>query len=61
MNFQIVKPELTSDEFIRLLVDYFPETKEEVLDPDYAGLIHLQVVDLQTMPINVSRQRGLMN
>jgi hypothetical protein len=43
MNFQIVKPELTTDEFLRLLVDYFPETKDEVLDPDYVGLIHLQL------------------
>lgn len=43
MNFQTVKPELTTDEFIRLLVDYFPETTDEVLDPDYVGLIHLQV------------------
>jgi hypothetical protein len=43
MNFKIVKPELTTDEFLRLLVDYFPETKDEVLDPDYVGLIHLQL------------------
>lgn len=43
MNFQIVKPELTTDEFLQLLVDHFPETKDEVLDPDYVGLIHLQV------------------
>jgi hypothetical protein len=44
MNFQIVKPELPTEEFLRLLVDYFPETKDEVLDPDYFGLIHLQLV-----------------
>jgi len=43
MNFQIVKPELSTDEFLQLLVDYFPETKDEVLDPDNVGLIHLQV------------------
>jgi hypothetical protein len=43
MNFQIVKPELTNDEFLRLLVDYFPETKDKVFDPDYVGLIHLQI------------------
>lgn len=43
MNFQTLKPELTTDEFLRVLVDYFPETKDEVLDPDYVGLIHLQV------------------
>ena len=43
MNFQIVKPQLTTDEFLDLLVATFPETRDEVLDPDYAGLIHLQV------------------
>lgn len=43
MKFQIVKPELTADEFLQLLVDYFPVTKDEVFDPDYVGLIHLQV------------------
>ncbi len=26
-----------------LLVNYFPETKDEVLDQDYLGLIHLQM------------------
>ena len=25
------------------MVDYFPETKNEVLDTDYVGLIHLQL------------------
>ncbi|MFM7856566.1 MAG: hypothetical protein ACKO96_32745, partial [Flammeovirgaceae bacterium] len=43
MNFQIVKSELPANEFLKLLVDHFPEIKNEVLDPDYDGLIHLQV------------------
>ena len=43
MNFVIVKPELPTPEFIELLVKYFPEVKDEVLDPDYSDLIHLQV------------------
>lgn len=43
MNFQIINPELSTDEFLKLLIDYFPETKDDILDPDYDGLIHLQV------------------
>lgn len=61
MNFQIVKPELTRDEFRVLLINYFPETKDEILDPDYGGLIHLQLDDSQIMLIIVLKQKGLTN
>lgn len=43
VKFQIIKPKLSTEEFLNLLTDSFPETKEEVLDPDCKGLIHLQI------------------
>ena len=43
MNLKIVKPELSKAEFLTLLTETFPETREDVLDPDYDDLIHLQV------------------
>lgn len=43
MNFIIVKPELSRAELIELMVQQFPEIKEDVLDEDYSDLIHLQI------------------
>lgn len=43
MKLKIVNPELSVDEFLQLLVNHFPESTEEVLDPDFIGLIHLQL------------------
>ena len=46
MNFVIVKPEITTDEFLKYLVEYFPKIREDVLDPSNEGLIHLQISEL---------------
>lgn len=43
MKFKIIKSEITTDEFLDLLTQQFPAIKEEVLDEDWNGLIHLQV------------------
>lgn len=43
MKFLIEKTSLTTPEFLNYLVEQFPSVKEEVLDPFYEGLIHLQV------------------
>ena len=42
MNFIIGKPALSQEEFLQALTSQFPTLAEEVLDEDYAGLIHLQ-------------------
>lgn len=46
MNFTITKANVTTEEFLHYLVESFPGIKEEVLDPDYEGLIHLQIAAL---------------
>ncbi len=46
MNFIIVKPSITQEEFLNRLTEAFPEISDEVLDEDYAGLIHLQIACL---------------
>lgn len=43
VNFVIVQPLLSREDFLQLLAKEFPAIAEEVLDEDYAGLIHLQV------------------
>ncbi|KYG75949.1 MULTISPECIES: DUF7674 family protein [Roseivirga] len=43
MNFIIVKPQLSKEELIELIIKEFPPTKEDILDEIYEGLIHLQV------------------
>ncbi|GAB3723903.1 hypothetical protein GCM10027594_04920 [Hymenobacter agri] len=43
VNFIIVQPQLSREAFLQSLAESFPEIAEEVLDEDYAGLIHLQV------------------
>ncbi|CAN5445405.1 hypothetical protein BH11BAC3_BH11BAC3_42450 [soil metagenome] len=43
MNITIVKSKITTGEFLKYLIEYFPEVKEDVLDPDYTGLIYLQI------------------
>ncbi|WP_457067285.1 DUF7674 family protein [Hymenobacter sp. UYAg731] len=42
-NFIIVKPPLSQAAFLQSLVEQFPELASDVLDEDYAGLIHLQI------------------
>ena len=39
MKFKIFKSEISKSEFLNLVVQHFPEIKDE----DYEGLIHLQV------------------
>lgn len=46
MNFTITKANVTTEEFLSHLAECFPEIKEEVLDPEYEGLIHLQIAAL---------------
>lgn len=46
MNFIIVRPNITQEEFLNRLTEVFPEISDEVLDEDYAGLIHLQIACL---------------
>ena len=43
VNFIIVKPLLSQAAFLQSLAEQFPELAPEVLDEDYAGLIHLQM------------------
>lgn len=43
VNFVIVKPLLSQEDFLRSLVEQFPELAHEVLDEEYVGLIHLQM------------------
>ncbi|MEP1069417.1 MAG: hypothetical protein ABJG99_11765 [Crocinitomicaceae bacterium] len=43
MKFIIVKPKINQKEFLKIIIDQFPEIKEEILDDDYDGLIHLQI------------------
>jgi hypothetical protein len=42
-NFIIVKPMLSQETFLQSLVEQFPELASDVLDEDYAGLIHIQM------------------
>ena len=46
MNFKILKPDITRQEFLETLIQQFPNVKDEVLDEDYKDLIHLQVAVL---------------
>ncbi|MFD1469205.1 hypothetical protein ACFQ48_13305 [Hymenobacter caeli] len=46
MNFTITKPNISQEEFLNHLVKVFPEISDEVLDEDYADLIHLQIACL---------------
>ena len=46
MNFVIIRPEISQEEFLRHLIEQFPALKSEVEDDDYQGLIHLQVACL---------------
>jgi hypothetical protein len=43
MKFVIVKPNLSEADFIKLLIDQFPDIKDDIIDEDYEGLIHMQV------------------
>ena len=43
MKFKIAKTQLSTPEFLQLLVEQFPAIKDDVLDEDYKGLITLQV------------------
>jgi hypothetical protein len=43
MKFKIVKSAINQEEFLEILVNQFPEIKEEVLDEDYKDLNHLQI------------------
>ncbi len=43
MNFVITKPEISQEEFLRHLIEQFPDIKSEVEDEDYQGLIYLQI------------------
>ncbi len=43
MKFSIVKPKISQSEFLKMISDHFPETTEEINDPDYEGLIYIQV------------------
>lgn len=43
MNFTIIKPQLSKEELIELIIKEFPSTEEDILDEIYEGLIHLQV------------------
>jgi hypothetical protein len=46
VNFVILKPKITADEFLKYLVKYFPKIREDVLDSSINGLIHLQILQL---------------
>jgi hypothetical protein len=46
MNFVIVKPKISQEEFIQHLIELFPVLEYELKDEDYQGLIHLQVACL---------------
>ncbi len=46
MNFVIVKPRISQDEFIQCLIEQFPMLESELQDEDYQGLIYLQVACL---------------
>ncbi|PAW94196.1 hypothetical protein CKK33_12150 [Mucilaginibacter sp. MD40] len=43
MKFKIYQTQLSTQEFLQLLVEQFPAVKDDVLDEDYEGLITLQV------------------
>jgi hypothetical protein len=43
VNLVPMQPEITRPSFIRLLAERFPAIASDVLDEDYAGLLHLQV------------------
>jgi hypothetical protein len=43
MKFIIIKPDITTNEFLELLTEQFPAIKEEIWDEDWKDLIHLQV------------------
>lgn len=43
MNFIIVKPQLSKEELIELIIKEFPANKEDILDEIYERSIHLQV------------------
>lgn len=42
-SIDLVQPLLSREAFLFSLAEAFPEIAEEVLDEDYAGLIHLQI------------------
>ena len=43
MNFKIIKPKISQDEFLETLAKQFPEVKNDIQDEDDNGLIHLQI------------------
>lgn len=43
MNFIILKPQLSKEELIEIIIKEFPATKEDILDEIYESSIHLQV------------------
>ncbi len=43
MNFVIIKPEISQEEFLRHLIEQFPTLKSEVEDEFCQGLIYLQI------------------
>ncbi|MDJ0367094.1 hypothetical protein QMK33_18240 [Hymenobacter sp. H14-R3] len=46
VNFIIVQPEISRQAFVQLVVEQFPVVAADILDEDWAGLIHLQVACL---------------
>ncbi len=46
MNFVIVKPRISQEEFIKYLIEQFPMLKSELQDEDYQELIYLQIACL---------------